>query len=66
MENDNLHITFLLKNNFDLNSVSYRVAESQFAGADLIRAVEDSVEPNPVITVTSEVIKWQFSLQQQT
>jgi hypothetical protein len=64
--NDTLHVTFLLENNVGLNTVRYRIAESQFAGTDLMRAVEESAAPNPVITVTSSLGEWQFSLQQQT
>jgi hypothetical protein len=64
--NDTLHVTFLLENNVGLNTVRYRVAESQFAGADLMRAVEESASPNPAVTVTSDVGEWQFSLQQTT
>jgi hypothetical protein len=64
--NDTLHVTFLLENNVGLNTVRYRIAESQFAGADLMHAVEQSAGPNPAITVKSELGDWQFSLQQTT
>jgi hypothetical protein len=64
--NDTFHVTFLLENNVGLNTVRYRVAESQFLGTELMRAVEESAGPNTAITVTSESGEWQFSLQQQT
>jgi hypothetical protein len=63
---DTLHVTFLLENNVGLNTVRYRVVESQFPGAELMRAVEEAASPTPTITVTSENGEWQFSLQQQT
>jgi hypothetical protein len=63
---DTFHVTFLLENNVGLNTVRYRVVESQFSGAELMRAVEEAPSPSPTITVTSENGEWQFSLQQQT
>lgn len=63
---DTLHVTFLLENNVGLNTVRYRVAESQFAGAELMRALEENTGPQTAITVSCESGEWQFSLQQQT
>lgn len=62
---DTLHVTFMLENNVGLNTVRYRVAEAQFTGAELMRAVEEN-GPQGAVTVTGESGEWQFSLQQQT
>jgi hypothetical protein len=63
---DTFNVTFLLENNVGLNTVRYRVAEAQFPGSELMRAVEEAPGPTSTITVSSETGEWQFSLQQQT
>ena len=63
---DTLHVTFLLENNVGLNTVRYRVAESQFAGSELTHALEQSAGPQSSVTVTSESGEWQFSQQGQS
>lgn len=65
-QTDTLHVTFLLENNVGLNTVRYRVAESQFTGAELMHAVEEQAGPHSLITVTVDSGEWQFSLQQRT
>jgi hypothetical protein len=64
--NDVFHVTFLLENNVGLNTVRYRVAESQFAGTDLMRHVDETAGPTPTVNVAVDGGEWQFSLQQQT
>ena len=39
---DTLHVTFLLENNVGLNTVRYRVVESQFTGAELQQQIDAS------------------------
>ena len=63
---DSLHVTFLLENNVGLNTVRYRVADSQFGGSELIKAVNEAPSNQGTITVSNEAGEWQFSLQQQT
>ena len=63
---DTLHVTFLLENNVGLNTVRYRVVESQFTGAELQQQIDASPGPHNQITVTVESGEWTFSLQQRT
>ncbi|KAH0787922.1 hypothetical protein GPJ56_008130 [Histomonas meleagridis] len=63
---DTLHVTFLLENNVGLNTVRYRVVESQFEASELMKAASEAPSSQNTLTISNEAGEWQFSLQQQT
>ena len=64
-DGDVMHVSFLLENNVGLNTIRYRVAESEFSGSLLKAALEQNpgVSSIPVQTETGE---WVFQAQDRT